>query len=94
MLIVSVKVSQIWLLAKITTGSPAVLVSGDSYTEGILMEIPLTDVLELQNTCIHKAVFLSTDLISKSMVADGGYTPADAVSVFHSIMTALKLHCF
>lgn len=64
---VSVKVSQIRLLAKITSGSPAVLVSGESYTEGIRKDIPLRYVLELLHMCIHKAVFCSTDLISKSV---------------------------
>lgn len=59
MFTVSVKVSQIRLLAKITSGSPAVLVSGESYTEGILKDIPLTDVLELLHMCIHKAVLVA-----------------------------------
>lgn len=59
MFTVSVKVSQIRLLAKITSGSPAVLVTGKSYTEGIPKDIPLTDVLELLHMCIHKAVLVA-----------------------------------
>lgn len=94
MLTISVKVSQIRLLANIRACSPAVLVLGDSFTEGILREIALTDALKLLPTCIHKAVFCSTDLISECIVADEGWIPSDVVSVLYPIMTAVKLHCF